>query len=395
MLFLFLVSVTAVVLISAITLLIESLAASWGTGRQQDSHDFLPESTSLAVLMPAHDEEVGISQTLCALLPQLRHHDRVLVVADNCTDRTAEVAREMGATVIERHDSEKRGKGYALDFGLRYLESNPPDIVVVVDADCVVQPGGIYTLAAQAISQQAPVQALYLMEALPQSSVKDSISAFAFRVKNLVRPLGLKNLKQPCMLMGTGMAFPWTTVTGVSFANGHIAEDMKLGLDLAIAGFAPRYCPQVMVTSRLPTEESAAQTQRKRWEHGHLQLILEYLPRLIYQGIRQRRFDLFVLAADLSIPPLSLELVLWAMLTAASVIFAFLTGNIGPLVLSVISGMSIVMAVVLAWYSHGRRVLSLKDLLHIPFYLLWKLPLYTQFVTKPETQWIRTARDNP
>ncbi|NJK27719.1 MAG: glycosyltransferase, partial [Coleofasciculaceae cyanobacterium SM2_3_26] len=171
----------------------------------------------LAVLVPAHDEAAGIKATLTSLLPQLVEGDRLVVIADNCTDATAEIAREVGATVIERQDTNRRGKGYALDYGLRYLEeTNPPDVVAIVDADCRVEPGTLGAIARLSLATKRPVQSVYLLESPPQPSPKDTVSALAFSIKNLVRMRGMTQLGLPCLLAGTGMAFPWQAIRQVS-----------------------------------------------------------------------------------------------------------------------------------------------------------------------------------
>src|ERR1700730_6327236 len=119
--------------------------------------------TPVAILIPAHNEEGGISATLRSIAPQLGEHDRLIVVADNCTDRTRNNAEAEGAEVVSRTNLEQRGKGFALDFGLRHLRLNPPDIVIVVDADCHVTPGAIDQLAKVCANYRRPVQAQYLM----------------------------------------------------------------------------------------------------------------------------------------------------------------------------------------------------------------------------------------
>ena len=92
----------------------------------------------LAVLVPAHNELVGLRPTLADLKRQLRSDDRLLVVADNCDDDTATVATSLGAEVTVRTDPTKIGKGYALDWGLNHLAKDAPDLVIIVDADCRV-----------------------------------------------------------------------------------------------------------------------------------------------------------------------------------------------------------------------------------------------------------------
>jgi cellulose synthase/poly-beta-1,6-N-acetylglucosamine synthase-like glycosyltransferase len=91
--------------------------------------------TPVVVLVPAHNESSGLLPTLANIQNQLLPNDRLLVVADNCSDDTAAVAKAGGAEVVERNDPTKRGKGYALDWGVQHLSSAPPEIIIVVDAD--------------------------------------------------------------------------------------------------------------------------------------------------------------------------------------------------------------------------------------------------------------------
>ncbi|MGE8382883.1 MAG: glycosyltransferase family 2 protein, partial [Pseudomonas putida] len=175
----------------------------------------------VAVLVPAHDEAAIIRATLASVTPQLLPGDRLLVVADNCTDDTARLAREAGAEVVERFDTVLRGKGYALDFGVRHLALQPPEVVIVVDADCQVAEGAIDCLARRYHQAQRPVQALYLMRAPAGSGLTVQVAEFAWRVKNLVRPRGWARLGLPCQLMGAGMAFGWHDLALINLANGH------------------------------------------------------------------------------------------------------------------------------------------------------------------------------
>src|SRR3954453_18831306 len=121
------------------------------------------ERPSCAVLVPAHNEEAGITATVPNVRDQLSPGDRVLVVADNCTDATASAALEAGAEVCERTDPDRRGKGFALDHGLRQLEKIPPGVVVVVDADCLLGTGALDAVVRQAAATGRPPQGVYLI----------------------------------------------------------------------------------------------------------------------------------------------------------------------------------------------------------------------------------------
>ena len=151
-------------LIFVAVLLLQVLVAYLPAKGQSVLEDFRPR---IAVLVPAHNESAVIVSTLASLRSQLHEADRLLVVADNCSDDTASLARSAGAEVLERVDLERRGKGFALDFGLHYLQAVPPEVLVIVDADCQVAPEALHRLAARALQKCCPVQGLYLMFSPP------------------------------------------------------------------------------------------------------------------------------------------------------------------------------------------------------------------------------------
>ena len=353
------------------------------------------EGVRVAVLMPAHNESAGIVLTVQALTPQLSPTTELWVVADNCTDDTAQLAARSGkhVHVLERHDTERRGKGYALAYGLDQLAAQPPDVVVIMDADCEVSAQGIARLAQRALQVNAPVQADYVLTPAQRPSGRSVVSALAFLVKNRARPRGLAALGQPCLLTGTGMGFPWEVLRKAPPTDDHLVEDMVMGLELAHLGHAPRLCPDVCVTSALPEKEKAASSQRKRWEHGHLATMLSHCPRLFARGIASRRLDLIALALELCVPPLSLLVLMLVAATGVCAVAAILGASGAPLAITVLSLMAIGTGVLAAWLAYGRELVRARDLLAIPLYVLWKLPLYFSFFTKGKQRaWERTER---
>lgn len=350
---------------------------------------------NLAVLVPAHNEEAGISTTINNLLQELSPQDQLVVVADNCSDNTAAIARQLGATVIERHDPEHRGKGYALDFGVQFLAKQPPDVVVIVDADCWVKSGSILQIAKLAMTKNRPVQATYLIDVPEKLSPKNAVSILAFTVKNLVRPVGLARLNLPCLLTGTGMAFPWKVLSNSPLASGNIVEDMKLGLDLAIAGFSPVFCAEALVTSIPPQKDQSAKSQRTRWEHGHLQTMLTQVPRLLKAFLQTFNIHLLALALDLLIPPLSLLVIAWFVLTLLALLGIWAGASLLPGVLLGTNGVLIVTAILMAWAKYCRKTLPVQVLLSVPLYIIWKFPLYFAFLFNRQKAWVRTERDTP
>jgi cellulose synthase/poly-beta-1,6-N-acetylglucosamine synthase-like glycosyltransferase len=352
-----------------------------------------PRLVRLTVLIPAHNEQSVIESTLLTLLPTVPLGSRVLVVADNCTDLTATIAREGGAEVVERTDYLHRGKGFALDFGLRHLSHDPPDAVVFLDADCRVARNTVRVLAAAAVATQRPIQGLNLCDPDKCGSVLQLVSGFAFRFKNLVRTLGLVRLAGQCYLTGTGMALPWPLIEKTKFATANVVEDMQLGIDLALAGRPPLFLPEARVDSPLPQAPSAARTQRTRWEHGHLKTLLTQSPRLLILALRHRRLGLLWLALDLAIPPLSLFALTLAATTFISAAAWLLGASVLPLFIVAAAGSVLAISVLIGWAAHCREQVPLWAILAAPAYAATKLPIYLAFLFKRQQQWIRTARD--
>ncbi|HCE07753.1 MAG TPA: glycosyl transferase [Oxalobacteraceae bacterium] len=360
--------------------------------RQQASSGYRP---SIAVLVPAHNEAAGIAATLRSIQAQLQRGDRVLVVADNCIDGTAAAAMETGAETIERNDASRRGKGFALDFGVRHLTLRPPEVIVIVDADCLLHSGALDLLATRSLTVNRPVQALYLMQSPPGAGMKTKVAEFAWTVKNRARALGFQRAGLPCQLMGTGMAFPWPLIERAELASGHIVEDLKLGLDFARAGQAPLFCPEALVTSVFPTEAEGVRTQRMRWEHGHLGVILRDGPRLLLESLRTANPDLFALTIDMCVPPLALLTLLVLATCLLGMLLWAVTGNPLPWSAALIDPAILGLAVLMAWTRFGRGILTFRHLAYAPIYALSKIPLYVKFLVRRQVEWVRSHRDLP
>jgi cellulose synthase/poly-beta-1,6-N-acetylglucosamine synthase-like glycosyltransferase len=378
--------------IPACCLLLLTLAA--GKRRPVTSHCASnAESVRLAILVPAHNESVHVLPTLRSIQSQLKPGDRLLVIADNCSDDTAALARATGAEVLERQHATQRGKGYALAFGVDSLRDTPPEVLIVVDADCTVSEGGIQALAQRCKLTQCPVQMLDLMLAPAGAGLRTRMLEFAWLVKNQVRPLGSFRLGRACHLMGTGMALPWKLAASARMDTGHIAEDMKLGVDLAIAGRPTQFLAEFQVTSEFPLDAAVARTQKTRWEHGHLQTLTQEFPRLLAAFVRRPRAATLVLAMDLVIPPLALYFLCVVISLPLFLIGSFFSAALDVAALiSIFSTLALALAISLAWLNHAKQLLSLRELLTVPLYAVWKLPIYVAYLFKRKSGWTRTVR---
>lgn len=395
-----LLTAAVALLIPSAVLFVECLAAA-----RAPMGAFVPSAAArrprIAVLIPAHDEAGQIGATVEALVSELGAGDRVVVIADNCTDATAAVVMGVASTpragtvsVVERNDPQNVGKGFAISFGVETLDADPPEIVVLVDADCRVSQGALAALADEALRAGRPVQGEYVFSVPPRAGPLASVSALAALVRNRVRPRGLKALGLPCLLTGSGMAFPWRVLRDAPGTHGNLVEDMVLGLELSLRGCPPLLCTQAQISSELPVGQKAALRQRRRWEHGQLHTLKTFAPRLLAAGLARRNAGLVGLAADLSVPPLALLVVLQlAWLATTSILWTTGLAGAAPLTLAIAGLGATAVAVGVAWWRFARAIVPARTFLAIPFYVLWKLPLYALMLVKGRHKtWERTAR---
>ena len=344
-----------------------------------------------AILVPAHNEALSIADTVIALRASAPDC-RIIVVADNCSDDTAQLAREAGAEAVTRLDTLRKGKGFALAFGRDHLAKSPPDAVIVIDADCRLSPGSAEILIARAVQSNEPIQGVNLLVDGATSSPLASISNFAMLVKNLVRARGLSRIAGGALLFGTGMAFSWRLFEQLKLATSDAVEDLQLGLSLARQGIKVGFEDRALVTSPAASV-SDSKGQRSRWEHGFLQTAVRNAVPLMLSGFSRRSRHMIFIGAHMMVPPLAMLMILSLIAAAILAILAGLSGNLGPLSLLLASLGSALIALLAAWWIEGRTVISGKSLLMVPFYVLWKIPIYIRFFTSRQIGWNRTNRD--
>ena len=347
---------------------------------------------SAIIVIPAHDEAAVIGETVRDLTRDLPDGARLLVIADNCDDETADLARAAGAEVIERIDARQRGKGFALAFAAEHLKADPPDVFAVLDADCRMDPASLRALIDAAASGR-PAQAVNLLRPDRGRSPLVQISTFAFMLKNLVRQRGLQRLAGRVHLTGTGMAMPYGLFRASSEVRSSIVEDLALGIELAKAGHAPRLVQDATVWSSGSTEQGTL-TQRRRWEGGFLATAMRQGPKEILDGVLRGDPKGVLAGLDLMVPPLAL----FAFLNAASLgVAAVLTFalNLDWWPVQVQLGLlTVALAAIFAvWLREGRDYISLGVLARLPLYVLWKLPMYLGLVRRgAPAEWLRTGR---
>lgn len=277
----------------------------------------------LTVLVPAHNEERSVAATVRSLLAcDYPGELEVVVIADNCTDATADVAAAAGATLLRRDNLRLRGKSFALQFALQALgeRSRPLGAVAVVDADTVVSPNFAAAVGARLVSGASAVQVRYRAGEAPGDLA--GLRRLALSLVHWSRPLGLARLGLGTGLKGNGMAFRWDAAR-VALARDGLAEDAAATLALARAGLAVTFEPRATVTGFMAREYEAARVQDARWEGGRMRLLPEGL-KVALSCVRRGRYRLLPAVFEAIGLPLTL---LGAMGAAAAVAGFSGTGN--------------------------------------------------------------------
>jgi 1,2-diacylglycerol 3-beta-glucosyltransferase len=346
------------------------------------------------VIVPAHDEESQIADTVTNLLALTYPRDafRVVVVADNCTDATALRAKAAGAEVLERHDHEHHGKGYALARAFEWsLAERRADAVVVVDADTIVTANLLEAFAAQLERGVEAMQADYRVRNA-DASWRTRLMVVALAAFHGLRSRARERLGVSCGLRGNGMALSSRLLRMVPYAAFSIVEDVEYGIRLGEAGHRVAYVDTAAVMGAMPVTERASRTQRRRWEAGRRQLARTHAWQLILRGVRERSKLLADLGIDLAIPPIA-RLTMWTALgLAASATLALLATGITPFAWV---PWTLTAACIAAYVTRGAHLSGVgsRVLVHLapaPLYVLWKLVVPQTLPTK----WARTAREN-
>ncbi|MBV8062357.1 MAG: glycosyltransferase, partial [Nevskia sp.] len=258
------------------------------------------------VLVPAHDEAATIARVVASLrrLDWPAPNYRILVICDNCSDGTAALARAAGATVLERNDPTRRGKGYALQYGFAAACRGRADAVLVVDADSEVSTNALEACAAR-IEHGADAVQLHYGVLNPQASVRTRLMTLAYACVHALRSRARERLGLSCGIRGNGWCLTRAVLQRVPYRAWSLAEDVEYGLELGLAGVRVHYADEAQVLGEMVSGERAARPQRRRWENGRAALRRSHTRRLLQAAWRRRSAVCLDLALDLLLPPLS------------------------------------------------------------------------------------------
>ena len=348
------------------------------------------------VIVPAHDEEAGIARTVKNLagLEWPAELYRIIVVADNCSDRTAERAEAAGAKVLVRQDRMRRGKGYALELAFAQMLSDRfADAAVVVDADTLASPNLLAAFAAHLELGAEAVQAEYAV-LNKTASWRTRLMALAFALFHDVRSAGRERLGLSCGLRGNGMCFTLGALKRVPHSAFSIVEDVEYGIRLGEAGIRVHYASEAQVLGEMVSDGARSQSQRRRWEGGRLEMIRMHGLELIRKAIQRRDPILLDLALDVLVPPLSYIVAYTGIGTCATSMLVL--GHLTPapiLAVWLVSWTFLGAYLLRGIQASGMGLKGLAALCWAPVYLVWKLLLLFAHKPSKSTEWVRTARE--
>src|SRR4051812_13396151 len=317
------------------------------------------------VLVPAHNEELVIASGLAAIMADRRAHDLVLVIADRCSDRTAEIARSLGASVLERGPDEPAGRAAARQAGLEHARALEWDAVLMLDADSVIEPGFFAAceraLASDALAVQARSESGHGRSAAQEAALA------AFTLQGITMPRGRDRLGLSVRLRGTGMAIRREVALAHRF-RAPASEDLFFTLDLMLDGVRCRHVDAARLRSQGAGDWSTFGGQKLRYEAGRMAAARTYVPRLLGRALRHRDAACLEAAWFLASPPFAigaLSLLLATGLSAVAgawTLAAVFAAAFGLLGLALMTGLIQARAKARTWLA----------LASAPWYLGWK-----------------------
>ena len=266
-------------------------------------------------IIPAHNEENVVAN----LIESLKNQDYpkelydIYVIADNCTDNTAKIAKEAGAIVYERFDEDKKTKGYALQWFLaqKIQEDAPYDAFCVFDADNIADKNFLKAMNKKLCQGENVVQGYRDIKNPTDNWITAGYAIFYWTMNRFYH-LARYNLGLSPLLNGTGFMVRFDVIKPTGWDTKTLTEDIEFSLKNIIAGRKLGWATDAIVYDEQPTGFKQSWTQRSRWTVGHIQCMKEYTG-LLAAAVKEKKtlmnFDglLYILG---SIPMFVITLIL-------------------------------------------------------------------------------------
>ena len=341
----------------------------------------------LAVVIPAHNEAGAIVRCIRSVAECMRPEGvevAIVVVADNCTDATADLSRAANARVLVRRNLQNRGKGFALEFAFSQLMDEGFDVFFVVDADSVVDTNLIVEAVRLFRAGADGVQARYVV-LNNDASLRTRLMSVALMAFNVLRPRGRERMHLSVGIFGNGFALSRATLKAVPYDAHSLVEDLEYHLRIVEAGRKIRFADRARVRADMPVEGRGVSSQRARWEGGRLAVAIQHLPKLI-AAVFRGDWPMLEPALELMLLPLAFHV--------AVLVGTLVTPHRAARIFAVCSLAIVVVHVIAGVIVGGGNRDDFRALLATPFYIMWKLMTAPKILrsARAGTPWVRTDR---
>ena len=240
----------------------------------------------------------------------------IFVIADNCTDNTAKIARGYNVNVCERNVSDKRGKGYALEwmFDKLFKMEEQYDAIAIFDADNLVHKNFLKEINSKMLQGYKVVQG-YIDSKNPNDSWIAAAYSIAFWTQNRMFQLARANVGFSNQIGGTGFAIETDTLRELGWGATCLTEDLEFTCKLVLNGEKVGWAHDAIIYDEKPLKLAQSWSQRKRWMQGFTDVASRYFFKLLKKSIVERKFYMFDCALYVLQPFITLLLGVSALLT--------------------------------------------------------------------------------
>ena len=352
---------------------------------------------SFLILIPAHNESTGIGQVLesCKVIEYPPNLFSIVVIADNCSDDTAEIVRQHGVKCMERHDTEKRGKGEALAWAIPQLLETQQDAIMIVDADCFLDKQVLFACDEQLTKGAKAIQVSYLVSN-PDDSFRCYCMALARIIENRLYYWPKSVVGLAPFLIGSGMVLHRQVLEKHPWQCMGLNEDFEYCFHLIENGIKPVFAGGIGLTSPFPVDEEQLVVQRTRWVFGGIEALKHAVGRLLYKGFCSRNWWMFeagvamfyisrpVIMAQVGLAGL-LSLGAWGITSShwSCYLVAIWLGTVFLYLLYLLFGVILL----------GVNIRRMKYLAMLPLFMIKYLEIAVKSFIRPPKDWVRTPRE--
>jgi cellulose synthase/poly-beta-1,6-N-acetylglucosamine synthase-like glycosyltransferase len=361
---------------------------------KDDGKQEIEPSTRFVIVIPAHNEELLIGR----LIESFNKQDypleifEIIVVADNCNDRTKDVSLDHKAKVLERENAEEIGKGYAISFALSNIDITKYDALLIVDADSIADRNALRNLDHEVQSGRKVIQCL--------NGVENTMASWFTILMNVSRTLSNEVLEPAANkigfsshLVGNGMCFKTEIVKKYGWNAFSVGEDWEHHSRLIEFGEKVWFAKGVRIYHQESDSLRQATPQRLRWSSGRLAIAWRYGFRLFSGGLLNR--DLVKISGSLPLilpnPSLGVNLTVVGGVTSLLVAWIYRETAFLYWYCFLLAGQGVLFSIG-AVYTQ-QKLASLSSIFMVPTFLAWKMAIdVLSSLGVGRKIWVRTKR---